>query len=116
MTAVTGTKPHPIFLAGRWVESPDPLVVANPADDSAPAGSTFNATSEQYEEAVEAAVAAFPVTRELPAYARPIFVCLDGGLCNIVEFGSQELVQFHSKSVAAIHAEIIPFRSVCLNL
>ena len=31
MTAVTGTKPHPIFLAGRWVESPDPLVVANPA-------------------------------------------------------------------------------------
>jgi acyl-CoA reductase-like NAD-dependent aldehyde dehydrogenase len=70
MTAVTGTKPHPIFLAGRWVESPDPLVVANPADDSAPAGSTFNATSEQYEEAVEAAVAAFPVTRELPAYER----------------------------------------------
>src|SRR5688500_18255609 len=70
MTAVTGTKPHPIFLAGRWEESPDPLVVANPADDSAPAGSTFNATSEQYEEAVEAAVAAFPVTRELPAYER----------------------------------------------
>ena len=70
MTAVTGTKPHPIFLAGRWVESPDPLVVANPADGAAPAGSTFNATSEQYEEAVDAAVAAFPVTRELPAYER----------------------------------------------
>ena len=70
MTAVTGTKPHPIFLAGRWVESPDPLVVANPADDSTPAGSTFNATPEQYEEAVQAAVAAFEVTRELPAYER----------------------------------------------
>ncbi len=70
MTAVTGTKPHPIFLAGRWVESPDPLVVANPADNSTPAGSTFNATPEQYEEAVQAAVAAFEVTRELPAYER----------------------------------------------
>ena len=32
--------------------------------------STFNATDEQYEEAVEAAVAAFQVTRTLPAYER----------------------------------------------
>ena len=32
MTVAAGTKPHPIFLAGRWVESPDVLVVANPAD------------------------------------------------------------------------------------
>ncbi len=70
MTAVTGTKPHPIFLAGRWVESSDPLVITNPARPDEPAGSTFTATAEQYEEAVEAAVAAFPVTRELPAYER----------------------------------------------
>ena len=70
MSVEVGSKPHPIFLAGRWVESPDPLVVENPADDSAPAGSTFNATPEQYEEAVQAAVAAFEVTRELPAYER----------------------------------------------
>jgi glyceraldehyde-3-phosphate dehydrogenase (NADP+) len=70
MTAVTGTKPHPIFLAGRWVESSELLVVTNPADDAVPAGATFNATPEQYDEAVEAAVAAFPTTRELPAYER----------------------------------------------
>jgi acyl-CoA reductase-like NAD-dependent aldehyde dehydrogenase len=70
MTVVTGTKPHPIFLAGRWVESPDVLVVDNPADADAPAGSTYNATEAQYEEAVEAAVAAFEVTRKLPAYER----------------------------------------------
>ena len=38
MTVVTGTKPHPIFLAGRWVESPDVLVVDNPADPETPAG------------------------------------------------------------------------------
>ena len=70
MAIAAATKPHPIFLAGRWVESPDVLVVDNPADPSTPAGSTYNATAEQYEEAVEAAVAAFEVTRKLPAYER----------------------------------------------
>ena len=70
MTVVAGTKPHPIFLAGRWVESPDVLDIENPADPSAPAGATYNATEEQYEEAVEAAVAAFEITRKLPAYER----------------------------------------------
>ena len=53
MTTVTGAKPHPIFLAGTWVDSPDPLVVQNPADPASPAGSTYHATEAQYEEAVE---------------------------------------------------------------
>jgi len=70
MTVVAGPKPHPIFLAGRWVESPDVLLIANPADPSTPAGATYNATEAQYEEAVEAAVAAFEVTRKMPAYER----------------------------------------------
>src|SRR5216117_762570 len=70
MTTLTGAKPHPIFLAGRWVESPDPLVIHNPAHPDEPAGSTFHATDEQYEEAVQAAVRAFEVTRKLPAYER----------------------------------------------
>src|SRR5437762_5605470 len=70
MTTLTGAKPHPIFLAGRWVESPDPLVIHNPAHPDEPAGSTFHATDEQYEEAVQAAVKAFEVTRNLPAYER----------------------------------------------
>src|SRR6478752_1852671 len=70
MTIVAGTKPHPIYLAGRWVESPDPLEISNPADPGTPAGSTFHATAAQYEEAVEAAVAAFEITRTLPAYER----------------------------------------------
>lgn len=67
---LTATKPHPIYLAGRWVESDHPLVVSNPADPANPAGSTFHATPEQYEEAVTAAVQAFEVTRTLPAYER----------------------------------------------
>jgi acyl-CoA reductase-like NAD-dependent aldehyde dehydrogenase len=70
MTTTAGTKPHPIFLAGRWVESDDPLVVTNPANPDVPAGATFNASEAQYEEAVEAAVEAFEVTRVLPAYER----------------------------------------------
>ena len=70
MTTTAGTKPHPIFLAGRWVESNDPLVVSNPAHPDEPAGATYNASEAQYEEAVEAAVAAFEVTRVLPAYER----------------------------------------------
>jgi glyceraldehyde-3-phosphate dehydrogenase (NADP+) len=70
MTTTAGTKPHPIFLAGRWVESDDPLEVSNPARPDEPAGATYHATKAQYEEAVEAAVAAFEVTRTLPAYER----------------------------------------------
>ena len=67
---MTATKPHPIFLAGQWVESPERLDVSNPARPAEPAGATYQATDEQYEEATRAAVAAFEVTRHLPAYER----------------------------------------------
>ena len=67
---LTATTPHPIYLAGRWVDSPDRLDVANPADPDSPAGATYNATEAQYEEAVSAAVGAFEITRHLPAYER----------------------------------------------
>ena len=67
---LTATQPHKIYLAGQWVDSPDRLEVANPADPANPAGATYNATEAQYEEAVTAAVAAFEQTRVLPAYER----------------------------------------------
>ncbi len=70
MATATNLVPHKIFLAGRWVDSPDTLVVENPARPGEPAGLTYQATPEQYEEAVQAAVAAFEVTRRLPAYER----------------------------------------------
>ena len=70
MARSTGTKPHPIYLAGRWVESPDRLLVEDPARPGKPAGATYNATPEQYEEAVTAAVAAFERTRKMPAFER----------------------------------------------
>jgi len=67
---LAATQPHPIFLAGRWADSPDKLEVTNPARPNEPAGATYNATPEQYEEAVLAAVQAFETTRHLPAYER----------------------------------------------
>ena len=67
---LTATQPHKIYLAGSWVDSPDTLVVDNPADPATPAGATYNATEAQYEEAVTAAVAAFEHTKVLPAYER----------------------------------------------
>jgi acyl-CoA reductase-like NAD-dependent aldehyde dehydrogenase len=70
MATIAGAKPHPIVLAGRWVESADRLEITNPARPDQPAGTTFNATPEQYDEAVEAAVKAFETTRHLPAYER----------------------------------------------
>jgi glyceraldehyde-3-phosphate dehydrogenase (NADP+) len=70
MAISTGVTPHPIYLAGRWVESPDVLEIANPANPAETTGATYNATPEQYEEAVRAAEAAFAVTRKLPAYER----------------------------------------------
>jgi glyceraldehyde-3-phosphate dehydrogenase (NADP+) len=70
LSSTASPAPRRIFLAGRWVESPDPLVVANPARPAEPVGATYQATPEQYDEAVRAAVEAFAVTRTLPTYQR----------------------------------------------
>jgi glyceraldehyde-3-phosphate dehydrogenase (NADP+) len=67
---ITATQPHKIYLAGRWVDSPDLLAIDNPADPATPGGATYNATPEQVEQAVQAAVAAFEETKVLPVYER----------------------------------------------
>jgi acyl-CoA reductase-like NAD-dependent aldehyde dehydrogenase len=67
---MSAPRPQPIYLAGRWVESPDVLDVEDPARPGQLAGRTFLATEAQYEEAVQAAVRAFEETRRLPAYER----------------------------------------------
>jgi glyceraldehyde-3-phosphate dehydrogenase (NADP+) len=61
---------HPIYLAGRWVDSTVPLDVHDPAHPGRLAGSTFLATEAQYEEAVEAAVRGFEKMRVLPTFER----------------------------------------------
>lgn len=70
MATVTAVKPHPIYLAGRWVDSPEVLAVENPARPDELAGATYNASAEQVEEAVTAAQRAFEMTCRLPAFER----------------------------------------------
>jgi glyceraldehyde-3-phosphate dehydrogenase (NADP+) len=70
MATATITSPHPIYLAGQWVTSPDVLVVDDPANPERPAGATYNATPEQYEQAVEGAVAGFERMRRLSSLER----------------------------------------------
>jgi glyceraldehyde-3-phosphate dehydrogenase (NADP+) len=65
-----GVAPHPIYLAGRWATSPEPLEVDDPAHPGQLAGATYLATDAQLEEALEAAVSGFEAMRRLPAYER----------------------------------------------
>ena len=60
---------YPIYLAGEWVESDEPVEVRNPYDGSLIA-TTFNASAAQLEQAIVAAAAAFKVTRTMPTYDR----------------------------------------------
>ncbi len=70
MATATVTTPHPIYLAGQWVTSPDVLVVDDPANPATPAGATYTATAEQYEQAVEGAIAGFERMRRLSSLER----------------------------------------------
>ncbi len=70
MATATLTAPHPIYLAGQWVTSPDVLVVDDPSNPERPAGATFTATAEQYEQAVQGAIAGFERMRRLSAMER----------------------------------------------
>ena len=70
MATATTTAPHPIYLAGTWVTSPDVLVVHDPANPESPAGATYTATPEQYEQAVEGAIEGFERMRRLSSLER----------------------------------------------
>jgi acyl-CoA reductase-like NAD-dependent aldehyde dehydrogenase len=59
----------PIYLAGRWEKSSDPLPVTSPYDGSL-VGTTYLASAEQLEEATAAAEKAFKTTSRLASYER----------------------------------------------
>jgi acyl-CoA reductase-like NAD-dependent aldehyde dehydrogenase len=59
----------PVFLAGEWVETPAELPVTSPYDGRTVAR-TWLAGDTELERAADAAVAAAPVMRDLPAYKR----------------------------------------------
>ena len=59
----------PIFVGGGWTESPDKLVVTRPGSGSE-VGTTFLATGEQYESAVEQACRVRDDLAAVPCYER----------------------------------------------
>jgi acyl-CoA reductase-like NAD-dependent aldehyde dehydrogenase len=60
---------YPIFLAGEWVTSSSPLEVTNPYDGEV-VGTTFLASRDQLEEAINAAKSVFPTLKSMPTYDR----------------------------------------------
>jgi glyceraldehyde-3-phosphate dehydrogenase (NADP+) len=63
------TRTHPICVGGHWKEAGQPLEVTNPYTGEL-VGRTFQADAAALEEAVQAAVRAFEVTRKLPSFER----------------------------------------------
>lgn len=63
------TKTFPIYLAGEWVESGDPIEVINPYNGEV-IGVTYLASAEQLDHAVVAAERAFKVTSKQPVFER----------------------------------------------
>ena len=64
---------YPMFLAGEWAESNDPLEIRNPFNDEL-IGTTFQATPDQVETAIIAAESIFPTLRSMPTYERVNFL------------------------------------------
>ncbi len=62
-------KEYKFFVAGEWRSSPERATVCFPYDGT-PVAEVYQATEGDLEDAVSAAVAAFEVTRRLPAYKR----------------------------------------------
>ncbi len=62
-------KKYPIYLAGGWVESDEPLEITNPYNGDV-IGVTYLASGEQLDQAVRAAEKAFEVTRTQPVFER----------------------------------------------
>ena len=59
-------KEYPIYVAGTWQTSGDPLEVRNPYSGEL-IGVTYQASRDQLEEAIVAAEKAFEITRQIAA-------------------------------------------------
>ncbi|PWB73413.1 aldehyde dehydrogenase [candidate division GN15 bacterium] len=60
---------HKMYLAGEWVDSAEEIRVESPFDNS-PVGTVAAASQDDFTGAIDSAVTAFELTRELPAYKR----------------------------------------------
>ena len=67
--AATSARKHPIFVAGQWQTSDDPLAIRNPYSGDI-VGVTYQASRGQLEEAIVAAERAFEIMRQMPTFER----------------------------------------------
>ncbi len=67
--ATTMIRTYPLLIGGAWKEAGDLLDVTSPATGEV-VGRTYQADAATLEEAIQATVRAFQVTRKLPAYER----------------------------------------------
>jgi glyceraldehyde-3-phosphate dehydrogenase (NADP+) len=67
--ATTMIRTYPLLINGAWKEAGEPLEITSPATGEV-VGRTYQADAATLEEAVQATVRAFEVTRKLPAYER----------------------------------------------
>ncbi len=67
--ATGSAKSYPIYVAGEWQKSDEPLAVRNPYSGDV-IGVTYQASRAQLEEAIVGAERAFAVTRQMPTYER----------------------------------------------
>ena len=65
----TGAKSYPMYVAGEWQKSDEPLAVRNPYSGDV-IGVTYQASRDQLEAAIVGAVQAFEITRHMPTYER----------------------------------------------
>jgi glyceraldehyde-3-phosphate dehydrogenase (NADP+) len=63
------TKKFPMYQAGEWVESDQPLEIANPYNGET-IGVTWMACADQLDQAIVAAQRAFEITRKQPVFER----------------------------------------------
>ena len=65
----SGAKSYPIYVAGEWQTSQEPLAVRNPFSGDV-IGVTYQASRDQLEQAIVGAERAFEITRKSPTYER----------------------------------------------
>ena len=80
---------YPIFVAGEWQTSDEPLAVRNPYSGDV-IGVTYQASREQLEQAIVGAEEAFEITRQMPTFER---VALLKGMASGLKDRRDEVAQ-----------------------
>jgi glyceraldehyde-3-phosphate dehydrogenase (NADP+) len=97
---------YPFYCAGEWRTSPQRLEIRNPYNDEL-VGVTFNATEQDFEDAVTAAQRAFEVTRRLQSYERAeILLRLAEGLRRRQEEFARLIAQEAGKPIRDARVEV----------